>query len=183
MRDYIAEVLSNRVQEVTDSRTHQFPPWYERDASEWRNCYAHAFDIHVEDRSRNVFIPGMMSEYMQKEGISVIQCPFIDIYSVNQIIEAVISDANVMEIDAVETEMDAPYKTSNSYKIFLCEDTELGLWHFARESRDEIGNIIITHKGSYKLPSGILIREGDYFVGAYYRYKVLATLELSEKMM
>lgn len=181
MKDYITEVLSKRVKEIADSRTHQFPPWYEEDTSEFRNCYAHALDIHVEYRSRNIFLPGRMSEYVNKERAEVIQCPFIEIYSINKIIDADISDANVIGINAVETEADAPYTTSDAYKIFLCEDVELGLWHFTRESRAKNGDLIITHKQGYRTPSSILKRKGDYFLVGEYGYKILATLELSER--
>lgn len=173
--------MQSRVEEIKKSMSNEFPPRYVEDYSQYHNCYSHIYDIHKGYESRDVFLPGRISEYAQKTDSEVISCPFFEVYGTEKIVKAVISDAETLRRNAIRTEMDAPYTTSDAYKIFLCEDVELGLWHFARESCTEIGQKIFSHKMSYKMPTSILTRDKNYFYSYDSKYIVLATLELSPK--
>lgn len=181
MQQYITEITQSRVGEIISSMSNEFPPWYVEDYSQYRNCYSHIFDIYKGYESRDVFLPGKISELAHKTDIEVINCPFYEIYGTEKIVKAVISDAGVLKRNAIRTEIDAPYTTSDAYKIFLCEDVELGLWHFTRESLTETGQKIFSHKISYKMPTGILTKDKNYFYSYDSKYIVLATLELSPK--
>lgn len=175
------ELMAERIKEIKESMSNEFPPSYENDCSELRNCYSTALGIYKGYVSRDVYVPGRISEYAQKEEVDIIACPFMDMYDIEQIVKSTISDADVLGRNAVRTEVDAPYTTAEAYKIFICKDIDTGLWHFARESVFESGDIIITHKPGYRAPSGILIREGNHLYCDYGKYIILATLELSKK--
>lgn len=181
MYEYIKKMMLNKVEEIRKSMTNNFPPQYKPDHSEYHNCYSHAFDIDMEFRSRDIYVPGMISMCAQKTEIDVIEKPFLEVYKMEKILKSIISDADVLGRNALITNHDT-LCTLDSYKIFLCEDEETGLWHFARESVTTEGQRILTHKESYRSPTSILIRKGNkLYTCCNNKYNILSTLELSPK--
>ncbi|MCI8654462.1 MAG: hypothetical protein HFJ48_01090 [Clostridia bacterium] len=182
MQEYIEEFITDKMLEIVEKVRrgipNEFPPWYVEDYSSCHNCYSHALNICNDGPS--IYLPGVITKFAQRADYEIIGCPFWKVYGTERILRAVIIDAEILNRKAVITEMDAPYTTSDAYKIFLCKDEEIGLWHFARESIAEGGKKVFTHKQSWTMPTGILIRDNDYLYSYDSKYLVLATLELSK---
>lgn len=174
----VNERMREIVENVRKSRTEEYPPIYEFDDSRYRNCYAHALNISVEDRlKRGIFHPGKISVYAGKKDVKVIDMPFWDSYEANEIISAVISDCEVLGIKAEVADIDEPAK-EGAYKIFICEDGITDVWHFVRESVAEDGKRILTHKESGLLPT-CQVRKSHHCIINSSRFFIKAALELS----
>lgn len=174
----VNERMREIVENVRKSITGEYPPIYEFDDSEYRNCYAHALNICAEDKlKRGIFHPGMISVYAGKKDVKVIDMPFWDFYKPDEIISAVISDCKVLGIKAEVVDIDEPAK-EGAYKIFICEDGMTEVWHFVRESVTTKGERILTHKESWSLPS-CQVRKKHHCVINSSRFFIKAALELS----